>query len=212
MTLDLSIIVANTEVAYAEFAKNSIAAFTEFFRAKLKSSTIPPPFKRYDIKDGSNLITADRGQGEIVDRTAVYAGAGLYLIGSDYRHQLKRDFKCRLEVDGLPVIYRGQARQVRRRLQSHLFNKQYRERFGDDALKRCLKLDDVEGNTGGINVNEEPYASARWIVVTLPVPGAELTREFAEWGFVKAWDRPVASNEKKKDPSDISTIDTEGEE
>jgi hypothetical protein len=96
-------------------------------------------------------------------------------------------------------------------LQGHLFNKQYRERFGKNALPRCLKLDDVKGNEGGINVDEEPFASARWIVVTLPLPGAQLTREFAEWGFVNAWGRPVASNEKKKNPHHMPLVDADAE-
>jgi len=207
---ELSTIVTETEAAYTQFAKNSITAFERFFRANLP--TIARPFQLHEITDGRNLITANRKRGEAPDRTGVLAGEGLYLIASDYPHQLQRPNECTLEVDGLPVIYRGQARQVRRRLQGHLFNKQYRERFGEAALERCLKLDEIQGNKGGINVDEEPFASARWIVVTLPLPGAELTREFAEWGFVKAWGRPVASNEKKKEPSDIALVDAETDE
>lgn len=209
---ELSTILENTTAAYAEFAKVSITAFAEFFHAKLKSSKIPPPFMRHDIRDGRNLITAARGGLEPIDQTPVLASAGLYLIASDYPHQLKRNFKCTLEIDGLPVIYRGQARKVRARLQGHLFNKEYRERFGGNAFPRCLKLDEVKGNNGGINVNEEPFASSRWCVVTLPLLGAELTREFAEWGFDNAWGRPVACNEKKKSPHDMPLDDSETDE
>jgi hypothetical protein len=210
MKSELSTIVDDTKAAYAQFAKESITAFEKFFRANLPA--IMPPFRLHEITNGSALTTANRKRGEVPDRTGVLAGEGLYLIASDYRHQLQRPYKCRLEFDGLPVIYRGQAKQVRRRLQGHLFNKQYRERFGDDALTRCLKLDDLDGNNGGINIDEEPFASARWIVVTLPLPGSELTREFAEWGFVNAWGRPVASNERKKNPHDISLVDAEANE
>jgi len=207
---ELATIVDDTKSAYTQFAKDSITIFEGFFRAKLP--TIAQPFKLDHITDGRNLITADRQRGEATDRTGILAGPGLYLIASDYPHRLKRPYKCRLAFDGLPVIYRGQAQNVRRRLQGHLFNKQYRKRFGDAALERCLKLDDVDGNKGGINVNEEPFASARWIVVALPLQGGELIREFAEWGFDNAWGRPVATNEKKKNPHAIPSTDQEDDE
>jgi len=207
---ELYTIVGDTKAAYAQFAIDSITAFEKFFRANLP--TITPPFRLHVITDGRDLITANRKCGEAPDRSGVLAGEGFYLIATDYPHQLPRPYDCRLKFDGLPVIYRGEARQVRRRLQGHLFNKQYRQRFGEDALERCLKLDDVDGNKGGINVGEEPFASARWIVVTLPLPGAQLIREFAEWGFDNAWGRPIASNEKKKNPHYIPLIDAAADE
>ena len=197
---DFSTILRYSISAYERVAITSISAFEEYFRSAL--ATPAPPYKRYDITCGRNLITTERGESR--DPDGVWAGPGLYLIASNYQHALSDPNECRLSIGGLPVIYRGQADAVKRRLQGHLFNKQYRARFGNAALERCLKLDEVEGNKGGINLDEEPYSKSKWIVVVLPMKGASgPIREFAEWGFDRAWGRPVASKETKKNPHKV---------
>jgi hypothetical protein len=197
---ELSTILRTSIAAYDKVADETITAFQIYFKSAL--ANLAPPFLRYDITDGLNLATAK--QGESRNKERVLAGSGLYLIASDYQHELSASYKCRLEIDGLPVIYRGQARAVRKRLQGHLFNKAYRERFGSEALDRCLKLDEVAGNKGGINVDEAPYAGAKWVVVVLPMAVDVPIREFAEWGFDNAWGIPVASKETKKNPCGVS--------
>jgi len=132
------------------------------------------------------------------------AGRGFYLILSDYVPQWKRQNVCSLKVDGLSVLYRGQADKVRERLRSHLDNRRYRQWKNEkeqSPLERCLKLDEVKGNKGGINVDEMPFSQARWAVIVLPMSkSASQMREMVEWAFDHVFGRPVASNERKQIP------------
>ena len=57
----------------------------------------------------------------------IWRAKGLYLIASDFEPDLDKRDGCSLQIDGLPVIYRGQADLVRERVQSHLDNARYRK-------------------------------------------------------------------------------------
>ncbi|WP_155648945.1 hypothetical protein [Burkholderia stagnalis] len=134
----------------------------------------------------------------------IWSGRGMYIIASDFEPDLETREGCRLQIDGLPVIYRGQADLVGERVRSHLDNKRYREMKkvkGQVPWSRCLKLDREPGN-GGINFDEAPYRNHQWAVLVLPL--RKTTTEFrncAEWGFDKIFGKPIASNEKKKSPT-----------
>ncbi|MFC4931466.1 hypothetical protein [Massilia sp. GCM10023247] len=134
----------------------------------------------------------------------VRPGRGFYLIASDHLPPWERRNACTLTVAGLPVLYRGQAHQVQERLMSHLANRHYVQTKTDKGQafwERCLKLDEVKGNKGGINVEDPPFDRSRWAVAVLPMPNStSQMRELAEWAFDRVYGRPVASNERKQIP------------
>jgi hypothetical protein len=132
------------------------------------------------------------------------AGRGFYLILSDYVAPWDRRNGCTLTVDGLPVVYRGQADKVSERLRSHLDNRRYSQMKAEKrqpAWDRCLKLDEVKDNRGGINFDEAPFNRVRWAAAVLPMPkSTSQMRELAEWAFDRVFGKPVASNERKSIP------------
>lgn len=140
---------------------------------------------------------------------SIWRSKGLYMIASDYQPKLEAREGCTLQIEGLPVIYRGQADLVRERVQSHLDNKNYvetKKRKGQGAWTRCIKLDSEPGN-GGINFDAAPYGNYRWAVLVLPL--RDSTTEFrncAEWGFDTVFGKPIASNERGQGPAK-STLD-----
>ncbi|WP_114815417.1 hypothetical protein [Paraburkholderia kururiensis] len=134
----------------------------------------------------------------------IWRSRGMYMIASDFEPNLEKRDGCRLRIEGLPVIYRGQADLVRERVQSHLDNTRYvktKDKKKQGTWTRCLKLDRKPGN-GGIDCYVAPYQNYRWVVVVLPL--RDSTTEFrncAEWGFDAVFGKPIASNERVQGPS-----------
>lgn len=144
---------------------------------------------------------------------AVWRSKGLYMIASDFEPDLGRREGCSLLIDGLPVIYRGQADLVRERVQSHLDNTQYRKmkaKKKQGTWARCLKLDQKPGD-GGIDFDVDPYRKHRWVVLVLPLRFSKTEfRNYAEWGFDAVFGKPIASNEKAQGPSKTTLDDARG--
>lgn len=132
---------------------------------------------------------------------------GLYMIASDFKPDLNQREGCNLRIDGLPVIYRGQAHNIGERVRSHLDNTRYRQQkkeMNQDAWSRCMKLDRTPGN-GGIDFDSDLYRHNRWVVLALPLQGTNTGfRNYAEWGFDGVFGKPIASNEKSKGPGKIA--------
>lgn len=135
---------------------------------------------------------------------AIWRGKGLYMIASDFKPDLERREGCSLQIDGLPVIYRGQADLVRERVKSHLDNTRYvqmKKEKKQSPWTRCLKLERKPGN-GGIDFDADTYRDYRWVVLVLPLrDSATAFRNYAEWGFDLVFGKPIASNEKAQGPS-----------
>lgn len=134
----------------------------------------------------------------------VWRGKGFYMIASDFRPDLAKRDSCTLLVDGLPVIYRGQADLVRERLQSHLDNSRYKaakDKRNAGIWKRCLKLDQKPGD-GGVDFDTLPYRNHRWAVLVLPLRDSKTEfRNYVEWGFDAVFGKPLASNERARSPA-----------
>lgn len=140
---------------------------------------------------------------------AIWRSKGLYMIASDFEPDLERREGCSLRIEGLPVIYRGQADLVRERVQSHLDNTRYeqiKQKKKQGTWTRCLKLDKKPGN-GGIDFDADTYRNYRWVVLVLPLRNSATEfRNCAEWGFDAVFGKPIASNEKAQGPGK-STLD-----
>jgi hypothetical protein len=170
---------------------DSILAFEQFFIMHPPASDA----KGYDFVELESAASFD----------LIWRGKGFYMIASDFKPELARRDGCTLLIDGLPVIYRGQADLVRERVQSHLDNTRYRaakEKRNAGTWKRCLKLDQKPGD-GGVDFDCAPYRDYRWAVLVLPLRNSKTGfRNYVEWGFDAVFGKPLASNEKAKGPSE----------
>lgn len=105
------------------------------------------------------------------------------------------------------MLYRGQADKVKERLESHLCNRQYKTRLKGKEWERCLKLDEVATNKGGITIDEIPFGATKWVVIILSMPDSTSEmRVLTEWGFDEVWGKPVACNETKKNTHNINEV------
>lgn len=115
-------------------------------------------------------------------------GSGLYLILTDY---MANKNPCSYEYDGLKAIYRGHGVRMKKRVESHLFNKEYNQNKDNTNYTVCMKLN----SDNGININEKPYSGSRWCVIQHPMTKSSKTiREQAELAFDKVHTMPVGSN------------------
>jgi len=132
-----------------------------------------------------NIRSADLA--EHSDIESLRYGSGFYLIFSDYEFQ---NNPCRLIIDGLKVIYRGHGVRIKKRVESHLFNRQYNLNKDRTTYSDCMKLD---GNSG-INIDDKPYSRAKWRVIYHPMINSSKTmREQAEQAFDEVYTQPFAS-------------------
>jgi hypothetical protein len=183
-------LITSFSESHKELSLDYIRKFESFFHT-YPPAPESPHYRVVEVGDESSFTSIPNEQ-------------GFYLIASNYEHALEKPNDCTLLINGSAVIYRGQADKVRERIRSHLDNKNYAAQKADekaDVWTRCLKLDKVKGNNGGINITDEPYRNFTWTVLMLPLPGStSALRQYVEWGFDRVFEKPVASNERKKPP------------
>lgn len=187
---------AHTKKMFAEYAEihddirlKSVLGFESLFRQYTPSATAPG----YEFVEITTPESLDH----------VHRGKGLYMIASDFVPTLDRRDACSLKIEGLSVIYRGQADLVRERVKSHLDNTRYvrlKREKAQSPWTRCIKLDKSQGN-GGIDFDAVPFKAFRWVVLVLPLPNSTSDfRNCAEWGFDAVFGKPLASNERASGP------------
>lgn len=185
---------------FAEYAEihddirlKSVLGFESLFRQYTPSATAPG----YEFVEITSPESLDH----------VHRGKGLYMIASDFVPALDRRDACSLKIEGLSVIYRGQADLVRERVKSHLDNTRYvrlKREKEQSPWTRCIKLDKSRGN-GGIDFDAAPFKAFRWVVLVLPLPNSTSAfRNCAEWGFDAVFGKPLASNERASGPSPLA--------
>ncbi len=145
-------------------------------------------FTGYDYEDRSDDNIKITNIHSYNDISSLRYGSGLYLILTNY---LIQENPCRLEVNGLKVIYRGHGIRIRKRVESHLFNLQYNENKDRTTYSVCMKLND----DNGINIDRDPYSEYQWTVIQHPMTNSSKTmREQAEQAFDHVYLRPIGSN------------------
>jgi len=118
------------------------------------------------------------------------------------------DNQCTFSLHGgLRAIYRGECATLMRRLESHLFNAQYRSgydkrkadkldsggKFSEPYYGACMKIDP---GVSGINIDKGEYAEHPWAVVVLKMFGSSSAlRKQAELAFDDLFGKPAASRE-----------------
>ena len=139
------------------------------------------------------------------DLSSVYSSPGLYIICTSFTMP---EGECTFRLEGgLQAIYRGECASVRRRLESHLFNEQYRHgyenrkaaklntdgKFSEPYYGACIK---INPSISGINIDQGEYANHSWAVVVLKMYGSSSAlRKEAELAFDHSFEKPAASRE-----------------
>ncbi|MEC6814272.1 hypothetical protein VXS05_04285 [Photobacterium toruni] len=143
------------------------------------------------------------------DINIIHATAGFYIIFTDLDIG---NNNCTLKHTGIThAIYRGECDKVKRRIQSHLFNKQYKfeyklresvyhaksENKGKDFHEQywpaCLKIGNGES---GLNIHED-FKGHNWYVLVHNMRGSsQAVRIQAELAFDNVFGKPLASREK----------------
>ena len=114
---------------------------------------------------------------------------GFYLILTDY---MAEENQCKLEVNGLKVIYRGHGVRIRKRVESHLYNNDYNKNKDGTNYTACLKLN----GDNGISLKNKPYSDYKWAVIQHSMTDSSKTmREQAEQAFDKCFYQPIGSND-----------------
>ena len=147
----------------------------------------------------------------IADLNQVYRGPGFYVILSD---RVVDGNLCRMRRGTLRAIYRGECVDVRKRIQSHLFNARYNTNFNERSARyladskndgkhfyeahwpHCIKLD--LGGPSGINIDEAPHHNYQWLVLVHRMESSSRrVRQIAELAFDDAFGHPAGSREKR---------------
>ncbi len=120
-------------------------------------------------------------------------GEGFYIILTNYKLD---HIDGQLIIDDCTAIYRGHCGTVKARIMSHLANDYYKENDRTKTYKVCLKMED---GVSGINVDQQPYNSAKWIVIVHKMSGSsKLIREQMEYAYDEVYGRPCRSLEVDK--------------
>lgn len=195
---DIGAMKASLHNVQEEALRNIRNQFSEFMRGLSDGEMTIASLSRNRLVNGRYLNTYE-------DLTSVYRSPGLYIICTTFPME---DNECTFGLhDGLRAIYRGECATVMRRLESHLFNKQYRSgydnrkaekldsggKFSEPYYGACMKIDP---GVSGINIDQGEYANHSWAVVVLKMFGSSSAlRKQAELAFDDLFGKPAASRE-----------------
>ena len=143
-----------------------------------------------------------------VDLKPILGGAGFYIIVTDLEIPGN---ECVLTFgENLKAIYRGECGTVKKRIQSHLFNDNYKEEYGqrktdytanpinagkdfyEQFWPACLKIGD---GTNGLNIDKDYIKNDWYVVVHNMIGSSQQVRVQAELAFDAAFFKPIASRE-----------------
>lgn len=194
MKSDLIIAVKKTE---HKIQKTFEMAFKDIY----KNSMVPADFQSHQVKIIKKNIRRDS------DFTGIPSRSGFYIILTNCPID---NNNCSLTDGNLKAVYRGQASKVKKRLTSHLSNRQYNvdydlrkkkflkgkesnAKFYEVHFSACMKFDPQHN---GINITDPQYKKYQWVVIIHEMlDTTERVRELAELAFDSAFGHPVASRE-----------------
>lgn len=141
---------------------------------------------------------------DFLDTELIYTMQGVYIILTDYK---MHENECTFNRDGLTAIYRGECVSVRKRVQSHIYNRQYNnsyesrkrlkqvaaEKFSEPFYGACMK---INPNISGVNIDDPEYKNSKWQVIVIKMSGSTSPiRRQAELAFDQVFNKPLASRE-----------------
>ncbi|WP_305812161.1 hypothetical protein [Photobacterium leiognathi] len=143
------------------------------------------------------------------DINYVHATAGFYIILTDLDIG---NNKCTLRHDDTMVaIYRGECNKVKRRVQSHLFNKQYKAEYKQRESIYCAKIEHggkdfheqywpaclkIGNGESGLNIDEDFKENNWYVLVHNMRKSSQAVRVQAELAFDNVFGKPLASRDK----------------
>ncbi|UQA51006.1 hypothetical protein [Vibrio sp. ED002] len=185
--------VANNEVR---------GEFESVFSNIYKENKVPNDLPK-ELKISINKLETPK------DLDKIHATEGFYIIFTDLN---VGDNNCALKhLDSIFAIYRGECGKVKRRIQSHLFNKHYKsdyekrksvylekpENSGKDFHEQywpaCLKIGNGES---GLNIHEDYHENNWYVLVHNMRESSQEVRVQAELAFDNVFGKPIASREK----------------
>lgn len=190
-------------VAKAEVKKN----FWDALRKIYKDNKVPDVVTFGNVKISKQVIKTPS------DLKGITSGPGFYIIMTN--HDVEGN-NCKLTANGgLCAIYRGECGTARKRIQSHLFNTQYKSEYdqrrstymNNDQNKgkafyepfwpACLK---IKEGVNGINIDtDNEYNQSVWMVIVHDMNGSsQEVREQAELAFDDVFGKPIACREREK--------------
>jgi hypothetical protein len=194
---------AELEDAFAIVGRRIQNEFVAAFRQLYPDDRVP-----FDLSTMKPAVAATPIS-SVADIRKVFRTAGFYIILTDYPVEANQ---CRLTRGSLRAVYRGECAEVRLRVMSHLANTAYRQgveqsshrymqipknagrQFYKSAWPHCLKLE--KGGRSGIDVEDQPYAGYKWLVLAHPMVGSsQAVRKLAEAAFDEAFGHPAASRD-----------------
>lgn len=179
--------------------------FSDALKEIYKDDHVPDGVTFGNVKISKHVIKSSS------DLKGITNGPGFYIIMTN--HDVIGN-NCKLIAnDGLRAIYRGECGTTRKRIQSHLFNKQYKSEYdqrkstysnndknnGKDFYEpfwpACLK---IKEGVNGINVDtDNEYSQSVWMVIVHDMKGSsQEVRQQAESAFDDVFKKPIASREK----------------
>jgi len=195
---DIAAMKALLHEAQVEALQNIRNQFSQFLQELSDGGMATEKLSRSRLVDTCTLNTYE-------DLLSVYGSPGLYIICTSFPMPGNEcTFRLR---GGLQAIYRGECATVMRRLESHLFNEQYRigyenrkaekldsgGKFSEPYYGACIK---IEPSVSGINIDQGEYANHSWVVIVLKMFGSSSAlRKQAELAFDDSFGKPAASRE-----------------
>lgn len=171
MRKDIEILERKFQKKFVEYFKSD--KFPKGFNSKLESGIRISEIKNHD------------------DLKKLYYGVGFYIIATDCKYSKNQ---CELIYEkAYKVIYRGHCTRIKKRVESHLFNDEYKLNRDGTSYNVCIK---VEPNVSGINIDSPSYKKFDWFVIQIALPQSnKMIREQAEVAFDCLYQKPLASRE-----------------
>ena len=171
------------------------------FKDIYKDNMVPANFHSQKVK----IIKKTIGSHSYLD--GIPSRSGFYIILTNCPIEAN---DCSLKYRNLTAVYRGQASTAKKRLTSHLLNRQYNADY-ELRKEKYLKLKDLDAKFyevhfgacmkfhpehNGINVSDLQYKDYQWVVIVHEMlDTTERVRELAELAFDSAFGKPIASRE-----------------
>lgn len=200
---DVSAMELELKNSFAVVAMKIRTQFTVAFESIYVNGLVPEELPNQTPPIDQITITS------VADLDLVYRGQGFYVILSD---RVVDGNLCRMRRGTLRAIYRGECADVRKRIQSHLFNSRYNASYNERSSRyvanpknrgkhfyeahwpHCMKLD--LGGPSGINIDEPPHSEYHWHVLVHKMKGStQQVRKIAELAFDDTFGHPAGSRE-----------------
>ncbi|AZV42003.1 hypothetical protein BAOM_1393 [Peribacillus asahii] len=186
-------IINNIKLEFVTEMNNIIKKMKDKIREKFIVLFESDNFPKGSLKSNVKTIKVTKLKSHNDIESLLY-GNGFYIIVTNCEFD---NNPCKLSYKNkYKAIYRGHGSRVKKRIESHMFNKRYNLDRDGTTYDVCMQ---IETGFSGINIDEPRYSQYEWYIITISMPNSSLLiREQAEVAFDEVFGRPLASREKEK--------------